>query len=282
MRWLFQYRSPIAIILGIIVLIVAGIWFWEVLVGYIDPKSGPKGITNRKDVVQVFALIVAGVVGLIGGIVGIANLSVAQRNLQQQTELEEQRRQTAGEIEDRRSQDAALQAYFEQMGDLLTDHNLIDTDRRDIQQLALAQTLTVLARLDGPRKGALVRFLHGAELISTSKTIIRLTGANLRGAKLIGVDLVGAKLSRGYLSNANLHGANLRDTNFVFADLVGAKLTGADLRGAKLIGADLSDADLSDADLGGADLSDAKVTEDQLAACKSLSGATMTDGSKRF
>jgi hypothetical protein len=128
MRWAYRHKIPIAtIVLGTIVLIVAGIWFWGVLVGYIDPKSGDKGITDRKNVVQIFALIVAGVVGLIGGVVGIANLSVARKNLQQQSRIEEDRRQ-----------DAALQAYFEQMGDLLTDHNLIDTDGEDIRQ---AQTL---------------------------------------------------------------------------------------------------------------------------------------------
>jgi hypothetical protein len=87
MRWLRQHKTPIATSLGIIaivVLIVVAIWFWGVLVGYI----GPKDSTDRKDVVQVFALIVAGVVGFIGAILGIANLSIAWRNLRQQIDLE--------------------------------------------------------------------------------------------------------------------------------------------------------------------------------------------------
>jgi len=147
MRWVLQHKTAIGIVLGLIVLVIASIWFWGVLVGYVEPK----GPTGRKDIVQVFALIVAGVVGLIGAIVGIANLSVSRRNLRQQFKLEDQRRATTLQLEDLRSQDAALQAYFEQMGDLLRDHDLIDAEREDIRQrvrqLARAQTLTVSARL---------------------------------------------------------------------------------------------------------------------------------------
>src|SRR5215212_7303285 len=101
-RWVRQHIALIAIIFGIIILIAAGIWFWGVLVGYVNP--GAKGATDRKDIVQAFALIVAGVVGFIGAIVGIVNLSVSRRNLQQQIELEEDRRATTLAVEDQRSQ----------------------------------------------------------------------------------------------------------------------------------------------------------------------------------
>jgi hypothetical protein len=129
MRWVLRHKTVIGIPLGLIVLTVVGIWFWGVLVGYVNP--GAKGTTDRKDVVQAFVLILAGVVGLIGGVVGIANLSVSRRNLQQQIDLERQRRESTYELESQRSQDAVSQAYFEQMGDLLTDHNLIGTERED-------------------------------------------------------------------------------------------------------------------------------------------------------
>jgi uncharacterized protein YjbI with pentapeptide repeats len=55
-----------------------------------------------------------------------------------------------------------------------------------------------------------------------------------------------------------------------------AILEGACLRNAYLAGADLTDADLSDADL-----TKAYVTEEQLATCASLKGATLPDGTKR-
>jgi uncharacterized protein YjbI with pentapeptide repeats len=239
-RWIVQHKTTIAIVFGIIFLMVASIWFWGVLVAYI----GPKDITDRKDVVQVFALIVAAVVGAIGGIVGIANLQTSRRNLQQQRELEEQR-----------AQEDALQSYFKQMGDLLTDDDLIRTDRVDIRQLARAQTLTVSARLDGSRKGALVRFLYGAGLINSGKAIVQLSGADLSGADL---------------NNASLY----------LADLGGANLSDADLSDADLNAASLSNADLRQADLRNVNLRGVDVTKEQLAACKSLDGANMPSGRK--
>jgi uncharacterized protein YjbI with pentapeptide repeats len=265
LRWMTRHNTAIAVVLGLIVFIVAGIWFWGVLEGYVDP--GEKGTTGRKDVVQAFALILAGVVGLIGGIVGIANLSVSRRNLRQQFKLEDQRRATTLQLEDLSSQDAALQGYFEQMGDLLRDHDLIDAEREDmrqrVRQLARAQTLTVSARVDGPRKGALVRFLYGAGLISKSDVIVSLAGANLVGAELANVQhfavqhLEGAELAYVDFSNAILNGANLTDANLyrtrlVKADLTHAELTRAVLQEARLNGAKLNHAELPRANLRGA------------------------------
>jgi uncharacterized protein YjbI with pentapeptide repeats len=267
MRWVVRHKTTIALVFVIIIaLIIAGVWFWGVLVEYI----GPKNITDRKDVVQVFALIVAGVVAAIGGIVGIVNVSVARRNLRQQIELERQRRETTLESEDQRSQDAALQAYFDQMGDLLTDHMLIGTDREDIRQLARAQTLTVLARLNGRRKGALVRFLYGAGLIKRVKKVVRLNDADLQFTHLRGANLSGANFTRADLSGAKLSGANLSGADFRLAKLIGADLRRADLRGANLGAADLRDADLRGA----------TVTKQQLAACRTLKGAIWPGGQK--
>jgi hypothetical protein len=196
-RWIVQHKTTtVAVVLGIILLIVLSIWFWGVLVAYISPKS----TTDRKDVVQVFALILAGLVGAIGGIVGILNLQTSRRNLQQQRDLEEQR-----------AQEDALQSYFEQMGKLLTDHNLIGTDREDIRQLARAQTLTVAARLGGSRRGAMVRFLYGAGLIDKDEPIVDVSGADLRGADLGFAALKGANLNGADLSGAIVTSGQLVD-----------------------------------------------------------------------
>jgi uncharacterized protein YjbI with pentapeptide repeats len=254
--WLRRHRkAATAAVIATVVLAGVGIWFWGVLVSYVEPK----GPTGRKDVVQVFALIVAGLVAAIGGIVGIANLQTSRRNLQQQRELEEQR-----------AQEDALQSYFKQMGDLFTDHNLIGTDREDIRQLAQAQSLTVLARLDGPRTGALVRFLHGAGLINRHKCIVEIANAKLSGAQLFGADLHDALLSQTILVHADLRHASLRGANLSDAILVRADLYDADLSGANLSGARLF----------GADLSGAAVTEEQLDTCISRTHATMPNGQK--
>jgi hypothetical protein len=252
MLWVLRRKTAIwtgiVIVLGLCVLAAIGIWGWGVLVGYVEPKDS----TGRKDVVQIFAVIAAGVIALIGGIVGIANLFVARRNLQQQRDLEQGRAEEGG-----------MRAYFEQMGDLLTDHNLLDTDRAAIRRLAGAQTLTVLPRLDGYRKGSVVTFLYGTGLIKRQdgrETIVNLYRADLTHTFLLrtdlgNVDLGGAILTDSYLMASNLAGANLSDSI-------------------------LYDANLSHVPLTLADLSGAIVTEEQLATCESLEDATMPDGEK--
>lgn len=50
-----------AIVFALVVAVAAGMWFWGVLIEYINPKNA----TGRKDTVQVFALIVAGAVAAI-------------------------------------------------------------------------------------------------------------------------------------------------------------------------------------------------------------------------
>jgi len=151
------------------------------LVDYIAPEDA----TGRKDLVQAFGLIVAGVVGLIGAIVGLVGLYISRKNLQNARDTLQQQR----EIEDQRAQDTALQAFFEQIGDLLTDQDLLNTDRVDIPLLAQAQTLTVVRRLDASGKGHLLSFLYGSGLIAGERVVVSLSGANLRDADLSGADL---------------------------------------------------------------------------------------------
>ena len=121
---------------------------------------------------------------------------------------------------DRRAQDEALQAYLDQMSDLLIPNkdqpSLYDKDSPDsLRSVARARTLTVLARLDGERKGRVVQFLFEAGLIDKGHPILDLRGADLKEAILKGASLSEADLSETDLSGADLtkvdlHGANLR------------------------------------------------------------------------
>jgi hypothetical protein len=161
------------------------------------------------------------------------------------------------DIGNQRAQDEALQAYLDQMSQLLTDK---DTPLRQAKKddamrtLARARTLTVLAKLDGSRKWSVLMFLQEARLISIEDgPTVCLQWANLQGADL---------------GEVVLEGADLRETKLQRAYLYAAKL-----RGAKLSGADLTKADLS-----GVDLTEVEVTEEQLATCKSLEDAIMPDG----
>lgn len=191
---------------------------------------------------------------------------------------------------EQRTQEEALQSYLDQMGQLMTDEGLRESESGDaVRSLARARTLTVLDRLDGPRKASVLRFLAESELITkgeeeeSSPIVVNLHGANLRGVDARGSlavavttpDLTGADLSEADLSGADLSWVTLTDTylrNTILrdADLSGTNMIRADLTAADLTGANLYDADLTDANLKVARLEDTNVskakavTQDQL------------------
>jgi len=258
--------TGVVVVLALVVGVGAGVWFWGVLVEYVDPKAA----TGRKDVVQVYALIVAGVVGIIGAAVALANLYFSRMNLQHNREALD--RQV--EVEASRTQDAALQAYYEQMGKLLIEDNLREAElHSDLRLLAEAETVTVLREINPTRKGQLISFLARALLIHTDDQLIVLASADLRHASLRGQALWEADFSYADLSHADLREADLSRAN-----LAGTTLIGADLRRAGLGHADLALADLTNADVTDADLSNAKVTDEQLRTTRSLKNATMPNG----
>jgi hypothetical protein len=196
-------------------------------------------------------------------------------------------------------QEAALQAYLDHMAELLLEKNLQATENEEVRNAAKLRTLSVLDRLDGRRRGLVLRFLKESALIE-GKPIIDLNRANLERADLERADLQGANLDGADLQGANLINANLKGANLINADLKGANLYFANLEGtilinaalqgsnleranlseARLLSADLSGANLSEADLSRADLRGAKVTGRHLATARSLQGAIMPDGTK--
>jgi hypothetical protein len=194
----------------------------------------------------------------------------------QQQEREEQRAENEQRLEDQRAQDVALQAYLDQMNNLLLEHNLRNSkEDSGVRTLARARTLTVLGRLDPSRKTAVMQFLVEADLVQSvegREPVIMLFDADLSEANLSGAYLSEANLTGvADLSRANLSYAYLFDTDLSYANLSHVNLNGANLNGAKLF----------EANLFGADLSEAwGWTEKQLGEARSLKGATMPNGQK--
>jgi uncharacterized protein YjbI with pentapeptide repeats len=203
--------------------------------------------------------------------------------------------------------DATFEAYLNQMSRLMLDKKLLTSKRGDaVRAVARTVTLTALRRLDGERRGAVVRFLAEARLLEGQTPRVFLQGADLReavltqaflvraylgGADLRGAALSGAVLGEARLSNANLMDADLRGANLSGASLARAKLkdadlSGASLAGASLAGAKLKDADLRDADLRGADLVTARLGGTQLGGANlagaNLSGANLADADLEY
>jgi hypothetical protein len=186
---------------------------------------------------------------------------------QRTQEVADKERTLDREIADERRQDDTLQAYLDQIGQLLLDKErpLRQSKKDDeVQTLARARTLTVLASLDGRRKGTVVQFLYESGLIDRGNRVVRLHGADLAGInppKVIQrldvvktVSIQGTKVEVLRIVGANLQGAILEEVNLTEANLLYANLREANLKNASLNGANLSGARLAEANLLGANL----------------------------
>lgn len=253
-----------------------------------DSRWGFRGMTVRNWLELLIVPLV---------IAGIGFWFTAQQDARMQ-QIEDQRAASERELEDQRAQDAALQAYLDQMTALLLEKDLRNSEEgSEVQTLAQARTLTVLERLDPSRKTEVMRFLVAAQLVQVvggNEPVILLYRADLHGADLRNADLRGAQLSSTDLSyadlsfaflsraqlaeanltnaelptvqlgDANLDSANLRDADLSTAYLVNAYLSNTDLANANLRGAELDGAPLYDANLRGADLRDADLRSTDL------------------
>jgi uncharacterized protein YjbI with pentapeptide repeats len=147
--------------------------------------------------------------------------------------------------------DETLQNYLDEMSALMLREKLLISKRQSaVQAVARTVTLASLRRLDGERKGEVLRFLWEAGLIHLAT--VRLEDADLAGADLEEAPLGGAYLHRVVLRRANLRGASLASAFLQEADLTGADLERASLEGARLADAKLTGANLKFADLRGA------------------------------
>jgi len=179
-------------------------------------------------------------------------------------EIEQQRAKAEQEISSDNQQEAALQAYLNEMSELLLHENLRKSEPGDeVRKIARVRTLTVLPRLDPKRKGNVLLFLAESDLIGHDP-IIDLTRADLSGVQLYKPWLNEVNLQETNLSEADLYEADLLGANLRKADLYKAHLAWATLHGVNLREANLSRADLHKAELGEADLSEADLSEADL------------------
>ena len=221
---------------------------------------------------------------LIGALVALGGVFTAQMV---GIALDDRRTQEARDLEAQRANEAALQNYFEDVGELLIEKRLHRASPGDnLSTVVRAQTLSVLEGLDPNRKRILLLFLYESGLIYKRKAVVSLAAAKLneailRGALLSGTDLSEAILNEVVLNEANLsgarlRGADLRGANLNEAILRGADLSNADLRGASLGEAILSGANLSEAMLSGTNLTKAVLSETDMSGTN-LNGANLNE-----
>ena len=175
---------------------------------------------------------------------------IARAQREQDLQVAEQRRRNDYEIALNVQREEALQSYLTVMTGLLLDRDLTDAK---VATIAQARTLSVLPRLDGRRRAAVLSFLAGTGLISSEGTVISLSGADLsgmpaEGLNLARVKLMGANLSESRLANCTLRESDLRMSDLSNVDLSNADLFRADFRTAILDGTNFSGALIYNAD----------------------------------
>jgi uncharacterized protein YjbI with pentapeptide repeats len=198
-----------------------------------------------------------------------------------QQKIEDQRTESAIKIEEQRAQNAALQAYLDQMNDLILDRKLLKVnkgvpvhERGDpVHTLAQARTTTAITQFDGENNQAVTRFLSDSGLLkepallaNTDLEGAQLPNAVLQNANLAGTNLTGANLTEAVLSSADFSAKEKEgeDTILITADLTRADLTKAALQEAKLAECTLYKVTLTKAALQGAVLNNASLEDANL------------------
>src|SRR5215203_1780665 len=132
--------------------------------------------------------------------------------------LENQRAEVERELAEQRAQDEALQAYLDQMSQLMLERKLLEAEPGDpVHTLAQARTSTAILRLDAQHNESVTHFLIDSRLAVSGETSARLLSemalseASLSSAQLAYADLSDADLTRANLSRAYLFHANLSD-----------------------------------------------------------------------
>jgi hypothetical protein len=154
-----------------------------IIYGYLD-RPGWVGVSDKKFWDYLELLVVPAALAL-----GVYWLN--RRQDEREREAAEAQQERELEVESQRAQDAALQAYLDQMSQLLTDkdrslHRAQPGD--SLSTVARARTLTVLRKLDGERKGRVLQFLHESRLIAKVHGVLDLRGADLSETNLSGTN----------------------------------------------------------------------------------------------
>jgi uncharacterized protein YjbI with pentapeptide repeats len=186
-----------------------------------------------------------------------------------QTQLEQGRYERAQAVEAQRAQNAALQAYLDQMNHLMLEKGLLGSEEGNtVFTLAQARTTTGITQFDGEHNQAVTRFLSDSGLLKEPPLLAKadLKGVQLPKAVLQGANLAGTQLNRANLAKAVLVSADFsetekvgEDTIYITADLTRANLTKAALQEAELAECTLDKVTLTTAALQGAVLNKASL-----------------------
>jgi hypothetical protein len=161
-------------------------------------------MTVRNWLPIVGALLVALVIAL--GILGITwqlEKKLENQRARQALKLENQRAEAERDLAEQRAQDEVLQAYLDQMSQLILDRKLLEVEQGvpvhepgdPVHTLAQARTSTAILTLDAEHNESVTHFLINSGLAVRSEDSARLLrGSTLSHAKLSGAHLPNAAI----------------------------------------------------------------------------------------
>jgi uncharacterized protein YjbI with pentapeptide repeats len=228
----------IVMVLAIVIIAVCGYtgafgWNWE-WTGLTQPNK-------QRTFWDWLSLLVVPIVLALGGYLFTRSesrrtQSVAEQQSALDRDLADQRTKEDRKTADERRQDDLLQAYLDQIGQLLLDKDrpLRQAKKDDeVRTLARARTVTVLPKLNGERKRSVLQFLYESGLINKNGCILNLREADLTNTNLDGIILQGANLRESDLQDANsqsaedgLVEANIKQIQEARRSVIGAQEAG--------------------------------------------------------
>lgn len=149
------------------------------------------------------------------------DLRIAQENREKDVRIEDSRRTAEILAQQDQQMNTILAAYLQGMSELMLSKTFTLADPL-ITTVIRAKTLTTLGQLDGKRKAHLIRFLYEAKMMTTGRSSIDLTDADLSG-----VDLTNYKMSNVSFMECNMSKAIFRESNLYDVDFINTQLNGA-------------------------------------------------------
>ncbi len=212
-------------------------------------KSPDEEVQPAKTAWDLLQLLI--VPAVLAAIALLFNASQASRDRSR----EDRRIQEDRALAEEARRDATLEAYFTKISDLILDRRLDQSKEGSaVRQVARTETLVTVRRLDGRRRGDVVRFLDEAGLLEPANPAhpervgggprVNLEGANLQDVELVGFNAAGTSLS---LSGTDLRGAKLDDSFLSKVDFSRADLTNASFKRATLASVNFEAANLTGA-----------------------------------
>ena len=195
---------------------------------------------------------------------------IARAQREQDLRIAEDQRRADYDIALFREREEALQGYLSTMTELILGHDLTD---KKVIAIAQARTISLLSRLDGNRRAAVLEFLTGAGLITAENPTISLSGADLSNMQGVRFAMMAVSLNGANLSNSRLAHSSIRNCDLRYADLTDVDLADSDLFGTNLCGANLQGTDLSRTILLSADFSRGIPSRASMSAAKARADA---------